>query len=658
MLIRLPGLIDTHVHLREPGAEYKEDWDTGTRAALAGGFTMIGVMPNTDPPICDRDSMDLVKGLAKTKAHCDYGLYLGANASNYLWKDNPELTDDAIALKMYLNNTYGPLLLPDTTIWARHLENWPKDKVVCVHSEGHTLAAMLCVAQQQACRSTIPPIHVCHVSREEELVLIRNAKDAGMRISCEVAPHHLFSDRLMKLCPELQTVKPPLSSHVDQDALWRNMDIIDCFATDHAPHTVDDKKEHGCPGFPGLETALPLLLTAVSEGKISMEDIIQRCYTNPKRIFGLPDQDNTYIEVDPEHVWTIPDRLPHTKCGWSPFAGMQVQGIVCRVVLRGETVFRNGQMLSTGHGRLVRTTRAKVPIPRTLLSVHDMEWAFLEKLFKLARELEAMDDVSTLLSGRLIATLFYEPSTRTRCSFTAAAKRMGADVIDVNAASSSVTKGESLMDTIRTLESYTDLTVVRYKKCLSYSELAGLENPFINAGDGTGEHPTQALLDVYTMIKELGSLDGKTIALVGDLKHGRTVHSLAKLLTHWSSVRLFYISDLGLGMLTPVCDDDVDQACVEIYHWPISSFAEILPEIDVLYLTRLQRERGASSDSYVQLTPELLTRAKEDMIIMHPLPRVDEIDKAVDVDPRAAYFRQMRNGMYVRMALLKLMLDA
>jgi aspartate carbamoyltransferase len=261
-----------------------------------------------------------------------------------------------------------------------------------------------------------------------------------------------------------------------------------------------------------------------------------------------------------------------------------------------------------------------------------------------------------LLRGKILANLFYEPSTRTSSSFMAAMLRLGGQVIPINNVQySSVTKGESLPDTVRTLESYSDVIVIRHPEVGSAATAARYASkPVINAGDGVGEHPTQALLDLYTIVEALGSVHGLKVAMVGDLKFGRTVHSLTKLLVNYP-VEFVFVSPEILRMPKDVLD--VVDASGHRYE-EREDVHEIIGGVDVLYVTRVQKERFTDlaeydtvKDRYV-VDPELMIRAQERMIVMHPLPRVNEISYAVDSDPRAAYFRQMRNGMYIRMALL------
>ncbi len=354
----LPGLIDPHVHLREPGATHKEDWDSGTAAALAGGFTTVLAMPNTQPPITDEGTLDVALGAARAKARCDYAQYLGAGAENF--DTAAALAPRAAGLKLYLDQTYGPLRLDDMTLWMQHFQRWPKHMPIVAHSESRTMAAVILMAAIYD-----RPVHIAHVSLREEILLIRAAKERGIKVTCEVAPHHLFLTTSHPApSPEGRgiegegrlEVRPRLATQSDVDALWGNLDVIDCFATDHAPHTLAEKQSaKPPPGFPGLETALPLLLTAVAGQRLTMDDLVLRMVTNPRKIFNLPEQAETWIEVDPVAEWEIAARNLYSRCGWTPFEGWKVRGIVRKVILRGQEVFRDGRVLARpGYGFNVR----------------------------------------------------------------------------------------------------------------------------------------------------------------------------------------------------------------------------------------------------------------------------------------------------------------
>jgi carbamoyl-phosphate synthase/aspartate carbamoyltransferase/dihydroorotase len=353
-MIRLPGLIDPHVHVREPGQTYKEDWDTATQAALAGGVTTILAMPNTKPPVFDAPTFELALSAARQTARCDYAQYVGAGPENV--EMAALLAEKAAGLKMYLDSTFGELRLDDMTLWIPHFETYPKDYPIVVHSESRTMAAAILFAAIHD-----RPVHVAHISLKEEIVLLKAAKERGIQVTCEVCPHHLFlsQDDIPAIGngqPGRGEVRPRLASGEDVQALWQNMDIIDCFATDHAPHTLQEKdSENPPPGFPGLETLLPLLLTAVDEGRLTMDDIIQKSIVNPKKIFHLPEQPETWIEVDENARYEVKASEQFTRCGWTPFEGWKVRGRVRKVVLRGKTAFENGRILvEKGYGQNVR----------------------------------------------------------------------------------------------------------------------------------------------------------------------------------------------------------------------------------------------------------------------------------------------------------------
>ncbi len=294
-----------------------------------------------------------------------------------------------------------------------------------------------------------------------------------------------------------------------------------------------------------------------------------------------------------------------------------------------------------------------------ILSVSQFDRAKLDYIFGVGQEMQVLVErfgSADLLQGKILANLFYEPSTRTSSSFMAAMLRLGGQVIPINNVQySSVTKGESLPDTIRTLESYADVIVLRHPE-LGAAAIAAhyAKKPIINAGDGVGEHPTQALLDLFTINQDLGQLDGLKIAMVGDLKYGRTVHSLTKLLINYGVEFVFVNPDL-----LPMPEDvlDVLRGTGHTFH-QTKDLHEVIGEVDVLYVTRVQKERFTDLAQYDRVKDDyvvdeaLMSQAKQKMIVMHPLPRINEISYAIDDDPRAAYFRQMRNGMYIRMALL------
>ena len=297
---------------------------------------------------------------------------------------------------------------------------------------------------------------------------------------------------------------------------------------------------------------------------------------------------------------------------------------------------------------------------RDLLSIKEFNrrrWNYIFGLAEEMREMVKEKDSCDLLRGKVLANLFYEPSTRTSSSFSAAMQRLGGSVIPINEVRySSVTKGESLADTVRTLGCYADVIVLRHPEVGSAQIAADYASkPIINAGDGaTGEHPTQALLDLFTIQQEMGKIDNLKVVMVGDLLSGRTVHSLARLLAQYK-VSLVFVSPEQLNVPDALFNELRAKgvpmaACTDI--------KEVIECADVLYVTQVRPECFKNETLYEEamncyvITPALLKRAKKQMIIMHPLPRGSEISCDVDKDLRAAYFRQAENGMYIRMALL------
>lgn len=294
-----------------------------------------------------------------------------------------------------------------------------------------------------------------------------------------------------------------------------------------------------------------------------------------------------------------------------------------------------------------------VSVPDHVLSINDISTGFIEQLLTSAdsmRDLVATRGGDDSLKHKLLACIFYEPSTRTSCSFQAAMLRLGGSVVCVNGSESSVKKGETLQDTIQTMSCYCDIIALRHpEKGSAHTASLVSKRPVINAGDGVGEHPTQALLDLYTIRSELGRINGTgpesklIVTLLGDLRNGRTVHSLVKLLSRFPHISLIYVSPKGLEIPDYIYDEVCSNADVE--QVATMTLDEAILVTDVLYVTRIQKERFSSSEEYSQVMGSycvdaaLMKKAKEKMVVMHPLPRVGEIAVEVDSDSRAAYFR-------------------
>ena len=352
-IMKLPGLIDIHVHLRDPGQTHKEDFFTGTSAALAGGFVTVIDMPNNKIPII---TIDLLKGKikeAKKKVVCDIGFYAGTLGNNL--EQLSVMEPYVFGLKLYCNETTGNFIINKKNLKKIFL-SWESDKPIVVHAEENILPDVLKVVKETGKR-----IHVCHVSNKAQLRLIINAKEQKLPVTCGVTPHHLFlSEDDVTSLRSFVMMKPSLGLKTDRDFLWKNLKYVDVIESDHAPHTIEEKNHppaggHVSFGVPGLETTLPLLLTAVSEKRLSVERLVQLCFENPKKIFSIKTDINTWIEIDSKEEYSIDNKNIQSKCGWSPFHGWKVKGRLRKVVVRGVTVIENNNQLliSQGFGKII-----------------------------------------------------------------------------------------------------------------------------------------------------------------------------------------------------------------------------------------------------------------------------------------------------------------
>jgi dihydroorotase-like cyclic amidohydrolase len=347
--IILPGLVDVHTHLRVPGGEHKEDFRTGTAAALAGGITQILGMPNTSPPLSTRDVIAATCRQAQREILCDVGLFAGASPETI--DQLPELAPFAVALKIYLNDTFGPLRVDDVPTLVACFQKWPREKLIAMHAEKQSVAVGIGLAATYG-----RPVHFCHISRRQEIELIAAAKARGLPVTCEVTPHHLFlNESDARRLGALADMRPVLGTPSDVAALWEHInDTVDCIATDHAPHTLKEKhSDTPPPGVAGLETSLVLMLTAVQDGRLTQDRLIELMATNPRRIFGLPPQPDTRVEAAMTPAM-IRNELMQSKCGWTPFDGREVAACIQSVILRGKTVYEAGEILATpGSGQVL-----------------------------------------------------------------------------------------------------------------------------------------------------------------------------------------------------------------------------------------------------------------------------------------------------------------
>lgn len=361
-IITLPGLIDPHVHLRDPGQTHKEDFYTGTCAALAGGYTTILDMPNNKIPITTLERLEEKINIAKNKIVCDVGMYFGCVSRQKSDKrpfgslnDNldefQKIYNKVFGLKLYLNETTGNFLIDKKSL-NNIFHVWNSHQPILLHAEDKAVSAVI-----QIVRKTGKRAHFCHISTSSDLKQIIAAKENALPVTCGVTPHHLFlNDKDAKKLGAFGKMKPPLRKQQDVDFLWKNLKYIDVIESDHAPHTKDEKSSNNPPyGVPGLETTLPLLLTAVSQNRLTMNDIIRLCHTGPKECFHVSIHHNTTIEIDLDKEWIVKGENLQTKCKWSPFEGWKMRGKVKRVFLRGEVVFEDGKVLAKpGFAKIVR----------------------------------------------------------------------------------------------------------------------------------------------------------------------------------------------------------------------------------------------------------------------------------------------------------------
>ncbi|ODV67048.1 protein URA1 [Hyphopichia burtonii NRRL Y-1933] len=704
----LPGLINISSFVPS-----FDDFEAATKTSLAAGFTYNAFLPQTvnGSTITDLDSLADAIGSASSAAYSDYSLYIAASETNV--EEAAEAADSAGALFIPFND----FVKSKVSSISAHFASWPESKPIITDAKATDLASVLLLASLHN-RS----IHITNVSFKEDLSLIKMAKEKKLQVTCDVSVYSLFLTR--EDFPKL----PFLPTKEDQDALWEGLADVDCFSIGVLPTVVSKTVNNKvAPGL-GVSDALPLLFSAVKDGKLTIEDITKRFHDNPVKIFRIPKQD-AVVEIDLDRSLKNLDL--------SPFKNNKLRGFVERVSLHGETACLDGAILSTSAvgkheiaprgrfgsvtgsvpqspvlnrkarlasfssesgrrpsiikddvkaGEYERLGKELVSQPPTsdlsqpnalihyirnnntflrnsVLSVKDFTRSDLHSLFTVAQEMRLSVErqgVLDLLRGRLLATMFYEPSTRTSSSFDAAMQRLGGRVIPVAIGASSVKKGETLQDSIRTLACYSDAIVLRHPSEES-ADIAAKYSPvpIINGGNGTKEHPTQALLDLFTIREEVGTVNGITVTFMGDLRYGRPVHSLCHLLRHYH-VRVQLVSPKELSL-----PDDIKAMLAE--NDMLAGESEVLtPEIigrsDVLYCTRVQEERFEDKEQYHRLKDtyivdnKILSHAKQHMCIMHPLPRTSEIREEVDFDQRAAYFRQMRYGLFVRMAILAMVI--
>ena len=533
-----PGFVNIAAFV--PGLTLKDNSDflESTKASLSSGFTMTVVLPKAlGNQIEDRRSLDCALLNVASGAHCNFALGVTATPVNATVTDK-ELQDDTKFLFIpFKQDPPTPL-----SVVAAYFGSWTADKLIATDAKGPDLASCLLFASLHN-----RALHVTDLQSEDDITIVSLSKAKGLKVTCDVSIYSLFFDR------DHFPGSARLPSAKDRRALWKNIAEIDAFSIGELPYFLTEEQGQLASAWSGVEEALPLLLTAVSEGRLTLEDVQKRLHDNPVRIFGLPNKVHTHVEVVIGRK--TPFKNPHTS--WSPLNGQTVNGTVHRVLIHDHTAFVDGAIVVSPSGRDISSATVThhvierppsriglvkpeptVPqaviskLPETtvpsqssgmnlhltghwkplpgfhrkhVLTVKQFTKEDIHELFSLAHEMQLQVEKNgtlDILKGKVLATLFYEPSTRTSSSFDAAMKRCGGQVIQVVADTSSVKKGESLPDTIRTLGSYADAIVIRHPDVGS-SQLAAKFSPvpILNAGDGIGEHPTQVRTQYSTSIR-------------------------------------------------------------------------------------------------------------------------------------------------------------
>lgn len=705
----LPGLINIAAFVPGLVMNKNDDFRKVTEASISAGFSMIRVMPlGLTGSVNDAHSLQVAQQNS-ANAICDYNFSVAATSTNS--DQVSQLAGEVGSLFIPFNHLCGNI--SKVTLITDHFTAWPESKPIITDAKTTDLASVLLLASLHGRR-----LHVTSVSTHDDIRLIALSKSKGLNVTCDVAVYSLF----LTQDDYPQCLSLPTSN--DQKTLWNHMETIDIFSVGSLPYQVSIEAKKGASSSMGIADTLPLLLTAVSEGRLSINDICTKLYENPKKIFELHEQNETSIEVEVDRPYV----LPASKV-WSPFVGKPMRGTVHRVVFQDRTVCLDGEimadsprgkdmsgvlpqmagakhsmsptihprpessqslnqslMMSRSSGRRRETDGHSTQLSassgppttaedlghplhfslppvslslsdflnrspfkqRHILSVTQFNRQDLHLLFTVAQEMRLgvqRQGVLDILKGRLLCTMFFESSTRTSASFDAAMQRLGGRTVAIATSYSSTQKGESLQDTIRTLGCYGDAIVLRHPDESSAATAAKFSPvPIINGGNGSVEHPTQAFLDLYTIREELGTVTGLTITFTGDLRYGRTIHSLVKLLRHYNA-QIQLVSPPSLSLPAAVRQELVDSG--QLMHESHELTSEIVAKSDVLYCSRVQKERFEDLSEYERLKNSLvvdnaiLKHAKSHMIVMHPLPRNQEVSEEVDFDRRAAYFRQV-----------------
>lgn len=704
--VLLPGLVNIAAFVPGIVSEKSRDLQNVSKASLEAGFTMIRTMAvGVDGAITDARTLSVAQQNGKLGTYSDFNVSVAATSTNA--NQISHVAGEVGALFIPFNHLSDNI--SKVAAVTAHFDAWPVHKPILTDAKLTDLASILLLASLHSRR-----IHVHSVTTKDDIKLIALSKEKGLQVTCDVSIYSLYLSQ--KDYPECKF----LPTSEDQLALWEHLSVIDVFSVGSLPYQLAHAVGAKADATVGITDALPLLLTSVSEGKLTIEDIKKRLHDKPVGIFELHEQPGTSVEVEIERPYTVASG-PH----WSPFTGRVMKGAVQRVIFQDRLACLDGQILESvsigkdmsKHGALpppmspiIKPTGFTAETPRSdrrmsavhssrpivkprgldsalgqplrtagfedfgpteplhsaesrlqsllsqpssfkrshVLSVTQYTRADLHLLFTVAQEMRTgvqREGVLSVLKGRLLCTMFYEPSTRTSASFDAAMQRLGGRTIAIATSTSSVQKGETLQDTLRTLACYGDAVVLRHPEEKSVDVARKFSPvPVLNGGNGSKEHPTQAFLDLFTIREELGTVQGLTITFLGDLLYGRPVHSLVYLLQHYQ-VKVQLVSPKSLSLPPAVHEQLVKSGQLLTVSETLTP--EILARSDVLYCTRVQQERFASKEEYdkvrgsYRIDNATLQNAKSSMIVMHPLPRNEEIAEEVDFDPRAAYFRQV-----------------
>ncbi len=717
--ITMPGLINIAAFIPGVATPGSPDFQMVTKASIAAGFSMIRIMPlGFDSWVTNSRSLKAAQHNSRVGAYCDYNFSVAATHTNA--DQIQHVTADVGSLFLPFNHPSGSINKVATV--TAHFAVWPAHKPIVTDAKTTDLASILLLASLHDRK-----LHVMSVTTKDDITLIALSKEKGLKVTCDVSIYCLFlSQAEFPECAALPTAD-------DQKALWNHLSTIDVFSIGSLPYQLA-----GGEAVPtvGIADALPLLFTAVAEGRLTVEDVRRRLHVNPTEIFELHEQHETTVEIDVDRPYVL-----QVGPVWSPFVGRTMRGAVSRVTFDGSTACLDGELMAvlpkgtdmSAHSLNLQSPEARAVSPalssrldgltdrrgplldtgmvrrhsilspvvrpstknrnldhlpdsglnsipstmlpppalpsavspsllsllaaspfqnRHVLSVSQYSRQDLHLLFTVAQEMRIgvqRSGIIPILASRVLCTIFYEPSTRTSASFDTAMQRLGGRTVIINTDHSSTQKGESLQDTIRTLGCYSDAIVLRHPDNSSAAIAAKYSPvPIINGGNGSQEHPTQAFLDLFTIREELGSVSNITVTFVGDLKYGRTVHSLIKLLQYYE-VKINLVAPSALSL--PVEVRDQIQKSRQLGMESEKLTPDIIARSDVLYCTRVQKERFESVDEYERLKDafvvdnSVLKYAKNTMVLMHPLPRNTEISEEVDFDQRAAYFRQVSDSI-------------